>query len=493
MKVLYELITSSFFISTCLFALLAFSSATSGGGEQQHLHVFQEKAKKDPSVVTLSTANKLIVHEVIFAISQSNMEQLIQVLDDVSDPSSNNYGKHWSKSQVAEFTANKKGYNAVVAYLNSKQDVIIDRQSLYGEYIFAKAPVHVWEDVFATTFHTYEISISKPGEKRKQKLKVIRTEEYSLPVELDGHVLTVLNTVQFHGENAAIKRYKNDHDYISVPKPQNDLFGERTFLSKEMAPMTDSLATYSTPTPQPSSLYEIGSVTPRFLTKYYSISSTIAKYQVSQAVYETDGQGYSPSDLTMFQQTFGLQQQSPKLNQYGSFSNNCPSGYCDKGNLDVQYIMGIAQNVETTYDYELTDQYDFLTNWVVSVSNTVTPANVYSISWGSIEFFMSSSFANVFNVEAIKLGVMGTTILAASGDDGVLPHMARGNASYCEYSPLFPASSPYVVAVGGTNVSHYSYLCLKRLCRQLSHSYPPYFVGPSVEPARSGMPIWSME
>ena len=116
---------------------------------------------------------------------------------------------------------------------------------------------------------------------------------------------------------------------------------------------------------------------------------------------------------------------------------------------------GIAQNVETTYDYELSDQYDFLTNWIISVSNTATPANVYSISWGEGENYLSTSFADVFNTELIKLGVMGTTVLASSGDDGVSSFEARGNPSFCGYSPLFPASSPYVVAVGGTNVSTY--------------------------------------
>ena len=40
---------------------------------------------------------------------------------------------------------------------------------------------------------------------------------------------------------------------------------------------------------------------------------------------------------------------------------------------------------------------------------------------------------------------MGTTILAASGDDGVIGY---GNGN-CGYYPMFPASSPYVTAVGG--------------------------------------------
>ena len=49
-----------------------------------------------------------------------------------------------------------------------------------------------------------------------------------------------------------------------------------------------------------------------------------------------------------------------------------------------------------------------------------------------------------FNIEALKLSVRGVTIVASSGDYGV------NYKDQCGYFPLFPASSPYVVAVGAT-------------------------------------------
>jgi hypothetical protein len=613
------------YLAKIFFIVMAVTSCA--GGQKRH-HIFQEKAKKNPSFVSQSRADKEVTHNVIFAISQSNMDQLTHVLEDLSDPSSSKYGKHWSKSEVAEFTTNKRSYSAVMEYLQAKDGVDIYRQSLYGEYIFARAPVHVWEDVFATTFQMYE---SSSKEKNRKQNKIIRAEEYSLPVELDGHVSTVLNTIQFHGENAIKKRYKSDANvpisklqkgtaghskllegattsttshrpsrgpttrrptrvpskkptqiptripttgitnidsptappsaslelnipihvpYYSTWDTNSANFNTKSFTFRTCASgyiyiadcdpvrcsgsssndqyirlynseleevayndnrcglcsvidyptLSDKCHTYTlqqgckgynycsgnftitllstldqiptpcpvntptlrpnskrkpTPTSEPSSLYSIGSVTPRFISSYYNITSNTGSLLVSQAVYETDQEGFSPSDLTMFQTTFGLPQQAPKTNQFGDFSSDCSSGYCYEGNLDVQYIMGIAQNVETTYDYELTDQYDFLSNWIISVSNTATPANVYSISWGEGENYLSTSFADVFNTELIKLGVMGTTVLASSGDDGVSSSDARGNPSSCGYSPLFPASSPYVVAVGGTNVSTY--------------------------------------
>ncbi len=44
------------------------------------------------------------------------------------------------------------------------------------------------------------------------------------------------------------------------------------------------------------------------------------------------------------------------------------------------------------------------------------------------------------------------TIVVSSGDDGVAGYNARTSASLCGYYPQFPASTPYVVAVGGTMV-----------------------------------------
>ena len=55
-----------------------------------------------------------------------------------------------------------------------------------------------------------------------------------------------------------------------------------------------------------------------------------------------------------------------------------------------------------------------------------------------------------FSIAAQKLGLMGTTIVVSSGDDGIAGAEARGNASNFAYRPYFPASCPWVTAVGAT-------------------------------------------
>ena len=398
-------------------------------------HILREKvnpnilSKHNGRVSYLSRAHKQASHTVVFAIAQLNMDKLTAVLDEVSNPSSKNYGKHWPKEKVAEFTANEKGYEATMQYIQSREGITIVQKTLYNEYIFATATVEVWEEVFATVFNVYEVR------DKRATTTVIRAEEYSLPLELDSHVFAVFNTVQFPPENLLQSSGHRDvHSDI------------KSFVADESTGSSSSNDIIN------------GYVTPAFINQYYNVSNNNISSKATQAVYETGNQSYSPSDLLKFQQYFHLVQH-PVSEVIGghAYNNSCiydNEGYCSEANLDVQYIMGIAESVTTVYYYSNTSE-TFL-SWIITVANTPTPANVYSISYGIYEAFLSPSYTASFDTEAIKLGVMGTTILASSGDDGVAGNLARSNSfgsSVCGYNPQFPASSPYVTTVGGTNVN----------------------------------------
>jgi len=121
---------------------------------------------------------------------------------------------------------------------------------------------------------------------------------------------------------------------------------------------------------------------------------------------------------------------------------------CVEANLDVQYLMGLSYFTPTTYYYE--DATDSFLAWIQGVANLANPPLVNSISYGAIEPSLPKFIVDAFNTEAQKLGVQGVTIVVSSGDDGVANFQARGDSSKCGYNPSFPASSPYVLAVGAT-------------------------------------------
>jgi len=127
--------------------------------------------------------------------------------------------------------------------------------------------------------------------------------------------------------------------------------------------------------------------------------------------------------------------------------------------LDVQYITGVAINASTAYwtAAETGDAFAYITSlWNSSSSPTFATPLVNSFSFGGQE---PSSFDDrrvaVMNRELMKLGTHGITVVAASGDTGALGLNFRceGNPETPGYFlPSFPATSPYITAVGATAI-----------------------------------------
>merc|ERR1711972_808512 len=109
----------------------------------------------------------------------------------------------------------------------------------------------------------------------------------------------------------------------------------------------------------------------------------------------------------------------------------------------------MAPQTPMTFWYDSNQNTPF-EDWIEQVEATTNPPLVNSISYGSIEQSVSASVTKAFDTAAMKLGAQGVTIFVSSGDDGVANFQARGDAANCGYTPSFPASSPYVTAVGAT-------------------------------------------
>lgn len=342
-------------------------------------------------------------HEVVFAINQKNLDQLETLFFEVSDPKSSKYGKYLSRAEVGNMTSNVAATEAVSRFLNAN-GVNIVKTTPYGEYITARAAIQQWERLFATTFYTF-------SHNEQQVKPVNRAAHYSIPEELVDHVAAVFNTVHLPPRSPAGKLIK----------------------AKSSAPV------------------KAGTITPAVLNSYYEITSNAGSTAASQAVFESLGQYYSPADLTLFQENYNLPKEEVAVDIGGYVSDQeCldDANNCVEANLDVQYLMAVSQGTPTTYWYE--DATDSFLAWIQAVAASDNPPLVNSISYGAIENELPAVVAKAFNTEAKKLGVQGVTILVSSGDDGVANFQARKNPKKCGYNPSFPASSPYVTAVGAT-------------------------------------------
>jgi tripeptidyl-peptidase-1 len=112
-------------------------------------------------------------------------------------------------------------------------------------------------------------------------------------------------------------------------------------------------------------------------------------------------------------------------------------------------MIAMAPETPLTHWY-VEDSETIFEDWIEQVAQTSNPPLVNSISYGGIEEQVPSSVTSAFNTEAMKLGAQGVSVFVSSGDDGVANFTARSDASGCGYHPSFPASSPYVTAVGAT-------------------------------------------
>eukprot|EP00759_Apiculatamorpha_spiralis_P016234 PhF_6_TR22540/c0_g1_i1/m.32033/K01279/TPP1, CLN2; tripeptidyl-peptidase I len=177
---------------------------------------------------------------------------------------------------------------------------------------------------------------------------------------------------------------------------------------------------------------------PSTLRLRYNIGNVSGTGSTQQGVAEFEKEQFVQSNIDTFMAKYSL----PKIS-IGVVGPN-KGGYYGEGHLDLEYIAGLATNISTWWIAG--NQFDLLT-WAHEVENMTTVPSVLSISWGSGESGYLVKTANAVNAEFMKLGSMGVSIFASSGDDGT---GSQGVLSCQKFDPNYPASLPYVTAVGGT-------------------------------------------
>jgi tripeptidyl-peptidase-1 len=125
----------------------------------------------------------------------------------------------------------------------------------------------------------------------------------------------------------------------------------------------------------------------------------------------------------------------------------------DECSLDLEYMGSVAPRVPMTVVYQ--DDFDLLL-WSEVVASLEAPPLVHSISWAEDEIQVTEAYRDSCNLAFMKAGVRGLSIFFASGDYGVCGDegcetLVHGHQTIY-YKPMFPASSPYVTAVGATDL-----------------------------------------
>jgi len=175
---------------------------------------------------------------------------------------------------------------------------------------------------------------------------------------------------------------------------------------------------------------------------------TMAGNATSQAIVSYDEEYYLDSDLQLAWDTMGYAGAN-SLQQMVRVPASQAQGTGAEAELDTQYITATGPGVETQVYYISGEDDDYFSGLVEDALMADPPPSVVSISYGADEYEWGEAYCTRANQAFGKLALVGTTVLASSGDSGAL-----GNDDDCyegtEYVASFPASAPYVTAVGGT-------------------------------------------
>ena len=158
------------------------------------------------------------------------------------------------------------------------------------------------------------------------------------------------------------------------------------------------------------------------------------------------GGGYKPSDLSAYFTTLGIV--SPKVTAVSvdgrTNSPGDPNGPDLEVVLDIEVAGSIATGANIAVYFTPNSTRGFMDALTTALHDTANgPPSVVSISWGSAESNYSAQDLTAFDDACQSAAALGITITVASGDSG---SSDGGSGNHVD----FPASSPYVLACGGT-------------------------------------------
>ena len=192
------------------------------------------------------------------------------------------------------------------------------------------------------------------------------------------------------------------------------------------------------------------SYTPVQVAKFYDYPTNVDGTGECIALIELGG-GYKPADLSAYWSQLGLKK-TPTVSavSVGGASNQPtgdPNGPDGEVMLDIEVAGAIANGAKiAAYFAENTDA-GFLNAITTAAHDTTNHPSIISISWGGPESTWTQQAMTAMDEAFQAAAAMGVTVTVAAGDDGSTDGVSDGK-SHVD----FPASSPNVLACGGTKL-----------------------------------------
>jgi kumamolisin len=162
------------------------------------------------------------------------------------------------------------------------------------------------------------------------------------------------------------------------------------------------------------------------------------------------GGGYTVTDLNTYFKNLGVPAPQVVAVPVAGGSNKPtgdPNGPDGEVMLDIEVAGAVAPGAKLAVYFAPNTNQGFLRAINRAIHDQVNKPSVISISWGGPEASYTKQALNAFDQAFQAAGLLGVTICVAAGDDGSSDGVP-GRHAHVD----FPASSPHVIACGGTSL-----------------------------------------
>ncbi|KAK7053666.1 family S53 protease-like protein [Favolaschia claudopus] len=422
-----------------ILALLSVVSCT-------RLAVHESRRAAPAGFTSLGAAPDSHVLTLKFALTPKNIPGLEQKLASLSTPGSSEFRQWLSKDEVKAFV---QPSNETVSAFNSwasANDLAFTVLSPNADWVSLTLSVATANKLFGAHFQEFEhASLPQP---------ITRTLSISLPAELVGHVEAIHPSTSFSTSSfgasrqiAPSARQRNLEKRLTVKRTESE--AEEEDCDGLDVPMTPACLQnlYGIPTTpatqQDNSLMVTGywSISPNrtdlstFLEDYRSDIPANTTYELIKI--GTDGVEPAPADAAVL---------------------------VLEADLDVEYTVGLVTGVPVQFLSVATPSTEFdgfataLLEANIYLEGLDNPPSVVTTSYGLTETDLSESMTRKICNSYLALTARGISLTFGSGDGGVygghdnssIPGLCTSN----DFLVVFPASCPWVTAVGATQGIH---------------------------------------
>ncbi|TBU37252.1 subtilisin-like protein [Dichomitus squalens] len=466
--------------------LASLAAAAPSISRRNNLVVHERRAQEPRDWVLTRRLEPSAVLPMRFGLTQSNLDKVEEMLMAVSHPDSPTYGQHYSVKEVVDtFAPSAETVERVVEWLTeSGIDTERLRLSKSKGWIEVDTTAEEAEALIDAEYHVY--THVETGAQQ------IGCHSYSVPEDIREHIDLIKPTVHFLHRVPTPDQVQTDNlmRKRSLERPSTHIkLGSKVKADGTSVNLPPSLANCD----------EI--ITLDCLRALYSIDRKPTETKKNTfGILEFTPQAFLQSDLDMFFANFSPSQVGKKptlISIDGGVDQTNMTGFDFNGesDLDLQYAFGLTdpQPILLLQTGDLVEGASF-NNWLDAVDASfctfeggddpnfdgiypdtlpggfdkpescgiLKPPFVVSTSYGSDEASVTRAYAQRQCTEYAKLGLLGTTVLYSSGDNGV-----AGNGGVCldgngnpvtngtgiQFNPDFPVTCPFVTGVGATQVN----------------------------------------